>query len=186
MEENSSNSIQKQNKGSKVEVLYLKPLASSLNKIDIDKLKELINKCFKVIDKELVSDYFKSLDKKHPTIYLTSHDEEYYAGAISYQLVVQDINFEYLCKLFTAEELRGNGMAENILEEIIKEKESIVWRASKQNPYLKKYEEITKEQGGVFIEDKEYKIFIIGIDSCFHNKIVKAVSLIPKTLKELE
>ncbi|OVE74503.1 hypothetical protein BVX95_02220 [archaeon D22] len=146
---------------------------------DKDQIRKMIDNAFKDYGKKLVPEYFDFLDDKNPTLYL---DEKQFGGAITYNLH----GLNYLCKLFTMPNYEGIGIARRIIETIILQKKSLVWRASVNNKDLQLfYDRVIKKYMGKKIEKQDYVVYMMGISKEDIESIASLVSSLKPTFQNI-
>jgi acetylglutamate kinase len=111
---------------------------NTLDGLNKDKLKAVIESSF---GKKLADGFFEDLDLNYIAIAKNPDYNEEYVGV----MIVENFdyktnsdnnnnNLNYLNKLAVIPEYKGNGVAKNLWQILIKEDPKVFWKASKDNP----------------------------------------------------
>ena len=150
-----------------------------LNAVSTDFLTGLINDIFSEQSKKLCSGYFKDLASKDSTIYL---DTLKAGGAITYPFH----DTEYICKFFTHQDYTGIGIGTSVMEKMLLQKDSLVWRTSKTNKDgISFYDKMIKHYNGVKKAEGEYVVYGINVPKNRMNSMAKEISKFPKTFEKI-
>jgi len=153
-------------RGTYIRAGHMIRMADSYDKLDLEKLRELIEDGF---GRELVETYFT--DKPERVFF-----EQDYHGVIVVKPLEGDIF--YLDKFVVGQKWQGEGVGGPLWRELTKYYPKLIWRARSTNPINRWY----LEQADGFQRTSQWNIYWLGLTPEEVGRLIPRVSAIPRTI----